>query len=534
MDEPPERDRPSAGAYATPKVRVRASSERLGLTHFLLSDLLWAVAALAILGTLASTNPLSLGAPYAQGVPGTAARMAPTAGTILVLGLFLAFLWRTSRSIQGGASRVRHLYPFLLFVLSMHAILGRVTASLAASVAPSLAWPFDRADLLVALIPAAAGAVLVSLLTSERLAVAYGFFATAVLTISLGWTVPFMVYTLLTHLAGAHGASHYRTRTGQLRAGAFVGLVGAACILGLDALGPEEIPWQVRLAKAFLALCGGLLGVPLIVSFLLPISERLFGALTDIRLLELSNLNNPLLSQLALRAPGSYNHSIVVGTLAESAAEAIGAHKLLCRVASYYHDIGKMKMPEYYIENQKPGENPHDHLTPSMSALILTNHVKEGLKLGREHGLPEPILDIIPQHHGTRVMTYFYEKAKAAAAASGAPLPNPDDFRHPGPKPSSREAAIFMLADSVEAAARTVVEPGEERFRELIRQIASRIILDGQFDHCDLTFHDLDTITEAFVRTLMSVYHHRIDYPTFIFEGRAARKTARTQPEREP
>src|SRR5262245_33982387 len=185
-----------------------------------------------------------------------------------------------------------------------------------------------------------------------------------------------------------------------------------------------------------------------------------------------------------------------------------------------------MKMPQYYIENQLPGENPHDRLAPSMSALIITNHVKEGLKMGREHGLPEPILDIIPQHHGTRVMTYFYEKAKRAAEAAGAPPPSPDDFRHGGPKPSTKEAAIFMLSDSVEAAARTLAEPGDEKFRQLIRQIASRVILDGQFDHCDLTFADLDRVTEAFVRTLGSIHHRRIDYPTYIFEG-AARKAAK-------
>src|SRR4029079_18086677 len=145
-----------------------------------------------------------------------------------------------------------------------------------------------------------------------------------------------------------------------------------------------------------------------------------------------------------MRAPGSYNHSISVGTLAEAAAEAIGANALFCRVAAFYHDIGKMKMPEYYIENQRPGENPHDRLPPSMSALIIANHVKEGIRLGQEHGLPQAILDIIPQHHGTRVMTYFHEKAKTAATAAGTPPPSPEEYRHTGPKPQTKEAAIFM------------------------------------------------------------------------------------------
>jgi hypothetical protein len=267
----------------------------------------------------------------------------------------------------------------------------------------------------------------------------------------------------------------------------------------------------------------------------MPIFEWLFEVLTDVRLLELSNLDNPLLSELALRAPGSYNHSIIVGTLAEAAAEAIGANALFCRVAAFYHDIGKMKMPEYYIENQKAGENPHDRLSPSMSALILSNHVKEGIRMGREHGLPEAILEIIPQHHGTRVMTFFYEKAKAQAESAGSHPPSADDFRHPGPKPSTKEGAIFMLADSVEAAARTVGEPDAERYRDMIRQIAGRAILDGQFDQCDLTFRDLDNISEAFIRTLASIYHRRIDYPTFIFQGGAgSRRAARGRREAPP
>ncbi len=434
---------------------------------------------------------------------------------------------RYARDAQPFYSRIRHLFPFLAFILVLHAALCRAGISLAELLARNLESPIDRPETLWYLIPAAAGAVLVTLLANHRIATVYSLFACAVIAILFEWSLPYALFALIAHLAGVYSVTHYRTRTALLRSGLAVGLAGAAAVAGLDAVANGFQAWQTGLADALFAFLGGAVGVPLLVAFLLPILELVFGVLTDIRLLELSNLDNPLLSQLALRAPGSYNHSVIVGTLAEAAADAIGANPLFCRVAAYYHDIGKMRMPEYYIENQRPGENPHDRLAPSMSALIISNHVKEGIRLGREHNLPEPILDIIPQHHGTRVMTYFYEKAKTAAAAAGAPPPNADDFRHPGPKPSSKEGAIFMLADSVEAAARTLAEPNDEKFRQLIRQISSRAILDGQFDHCDLTFSDLDRITDAFVRTLGSIYHHRIDYPTFIFEGAQARRGPR-------
>jgi putative nucleotidyltransferase with HDIG domain len=447
----------------------------------------------------------------------------PTAslGTLLIILFITFFFWRYAIESQRHFKRIRRLFPFLVLTLLLHAALARAGIGLVNLLVKNLEFPYDRPQTLWYLIPTASGAVLVALLANDRIATAYSLFATAFFALIFDWDLSYVMFVLLTHLAGIHGLTAYRTRTALMRSGLIIGFSGAAVVAGLDAITSGFKPWQVCVTDSLFALLGGVIGVPLVVAFLLPIFEWLFGVLTDIRLLELSNLDNPLLSELALRAPGSYNHSIIVGTLAEAAADAIGANSLFCRVAAFYHDIGKMKMPEYYIENQRPGENPHDRLAPSMSALIISNHVKEGIRLGRDHGLPQPILDIIPQHHGTRVMTYFYEKAKAAASASGAPVPNPEEFRHPGPKPQTKEAAIFMLSDSVEAAARTVAEPTDERFRDLIRQIAGRSILDGQFDACDLTFRDLDLITEAFVRTLGSVYHHRIDYPTFIFAGAA-------------
>jgi hypothetical protein len=469
---------------------------------------------------------LTWGSPWASAWAGRAADQEAGASPLVslvgisVVGLLLIFfLWRYAADSRREPHAPRHLFPFLILTVLIHTGLARGGLYLIVRLAPTLPFPFDRPGSHWYLIPVASGALLVRLLAGVRIATVYSLFASLVLAVLFEGSLAYALFALCTQLAAVYAISSYRTRSALLRAGGVVGLAAAAIATGLEAARGGFSSWPVGLTDAAFAFLGGAIGVPLLVAFLLPIFELLFGYITDIRLLELSSLDNPLLSDLAVRAPGSYNHSIIVGTLAEAAAEAIGANALLCRVAAYYHDIGKIKMPEYYIENQRPGENPHDRLAPSMSARVLASHVKEGLRLGEKHGLPAAILDIIPQHHGTRVMTYFYEKSKAAAAAAGEPPPSPDEFRHPGPKPTSKEAAIFMLADSVEAAARTLADPDDARVRSMIRQIASRIVLDGQFDCCDLTFRDLDRITEAFVGRLGSIHHQRIDYPTFLFTG---------------
>ncbi len=263
--------------------------------------------------------------------------------------------------------------------------------------------------------------------------------------------------------------------------------------------------------------------------------ESAFNILTDIRLLELSNLNNPLLRRLAVEAPGSYNHSVIVGTLAEAAAESIGANALFCRVAAYYHDVGKMLKPDYFIENQRDGANRHDHLSPHMSALVIASHVKEGYELAKSYGLPRQVLEIIPQHHGTRKINFFYQKAKRGEQPQAEEV-RESDFRYPGPKPQTREAAIFMLSDSIEAAARTLDDPSPARFKGLIRKIVSDVVLDDQFSECDLAFADLEKVSAAFLRTLSSIYHHRIDYPGFDFEKTPERPFggSRTHEDRPP
>ncbi len=249
---------------------------------------------------------------------------------------------------------------------------------------------------------------------------------------------------------------------------------------------------------------------PILAYGLMIIFETIFRFTTNSTLLELSDLNKPLLRQLAIRAPGTYHHSIMVGNLSEGAAESIGGNALLARVASYYHDIGKMEKAEYFVENQKGGKNPHEKLSPSMSCLILINHVKRGLDLAHEYNLPKEIRDFIPEHHGTNIIRFFYEKAKEIHEGGDI---NETDFRYPGPKPQTKETGIVMLADSVEAGSRSLKDPSVSRIRGMVNSFVHERLLDSELDECPLTTRDLNLIKESFVNTLTGMFHGRIEYP---------------------
>ena len=248
---------------------------------------------------------------------------------------------------------------------------------------------------------------------------------------------------------------------------------------------------------------------------IIPLVEMAFGFSTDIKLLELANLDQPLLRELMVQAPGTYHHSVIVSNMAEASAEAIKANPLLAKVASYYHDIGKMKKPHYFIENQAGKENKHDKLAPSMSGLIITSHVKDGVELAKEHKLNKEIIDIIEQHQGTKLISYFYQKAKDQAAAKGnkAMQVKEEDFRYPGPKPQTKEAGLVMLADMVEAATRSLPDHSPARIQGTVQRIINNVFADGQLDECDLTLKDLHEIAKSFNMTLSGIFHERVEYP---------------------
>ena len=249
---------------------------------------------------------------------------------------------------------------------------------------------------------------------------------------------------------------------------------------------------------------------PIFTYGLMVIFEYLFDLTTDATLLELSALNRPLLRELALQAPGTYHHSIVVGTLSEAAAEAIGANSLLARVGAYYHDIGKTEMAEYFVENQRGGKNPHEKLTPNMSLLVIINHVKRGMEIAEENDIPKEVRDFIPQHHGTNLIAYFYKKALEKSEDSEV---QESDFRYPGPKPQSKETGIVMVADAVEAACRALRDPSISRLRNMVNSIVEERFKKGELDECPLTLRDLNLIKESFIRTLTGIFHGRVQYP---------------------
>jgi len=253
----------------------------------------------------------------------------------------------------------------------------------------------------------------------------------------------------------------------------------------------------------------GGIGAGIVTAGIVPLVEIAFGYTTDISLLELANLDRPILRRLMIEAPGTYHHSVIVGSLVEAAASEIGANHLLTKVCGYYHDIGKINKPLYFIENQQNGKNKHDKLAPSMSGLILIAHVKEGVEIAKEHKLGQDIIDTIRQHHGTSLIKYFYDKARQL---KGEDQVNIDDFRYPGPKPQTREAGLVMLADVVEAASRALDNPTPSRIQGLVQDLINNIFSDGQLDECELTLKDLHKIARSFNKILYGIHHHRIEY----------------------
>ncbi len=312
------------------------------------------------------------------------------------------------------------------------------------------------------------------------------------------------------------------------RRGQFYRAIAMICALSLVLITVLRLAAGISLGALGLEYVVGLL-VPIVsvalALFLLPVIEPVIGVSSDLTLLELSDLNHPLLKQMALEAQGTYHHSQVTSQLAEQAARAIGANPLLTRVGTLFHDIGKLGKPDYYVENQRGGPNKHDELSPSMSALIVAAHVKEGMELGRRWRLPQAVIDFIPEHHGTCVMEYFYHKALQDEQNETVKV---DDFRYPGPRPRSRETAILMLADGVEAAARSLVKPTPARIRDVIKQVVDKRLLNGELDDSPHTMSDLGKIRETFVSLLTAIHHRRISYPgqrerelRFEREGRA-------------
>jgi putative nucleotidyltransferase with HDIG domain len=322
----------------------------------------------------------------------------------------------------------------------------------------------------------------------------------------------FTIYSAIAASVAVYGIGHYRSRQTVTIAGSLVGVASAFIAIALIAYTQQPFILNTVLLAIACGLTSGI-ATAAITAVFMPVCESLFGILTDVKLLELSNADLPILGQLALRAPGTNQHSHAVGQLAEEACRVVGGNGLLARIGALYHDIGKTAAPEHFVENQS-GRNPHDRLKPAQSAKIIVAHVTYGIKLGREIGLPQRIIDFIPQHHGTRTLHFFLKKAQEQARSKEEVSEN--DFRYPGPKPQFKESAIMMIADSCEAAARSLSEPTPDNIRYIVTKIVDAIVADDQLDECDLTLRELTQIREAMIRSLIAIYHSRVDYPGYI------------------
>jgi hypothetical protein len=319
------------------------------------------------------------------------------------------------------------------------------------------------------------------------------------------------VYFLLTGVIAAHQVKGGSTRSALIRAGSVSSLTGMAVVTAIALLKG----WFISVDYLVALLAAGVSGVVggVLAAGFVPLCEMAFGYITDIKLMEQASLDQPILRELMLQAPGTYHHSLVVGSLVEAAAREIGANHRLAKVAALYHDVGKLKKPAYFVENQFGGINRHEKLAPSMSALILTSHVKEGVEMAKKHRLGQPIIDIMAQHHGTRVIKFFYNKAVECRKAAGQNPPDPEAFCYPGPRPQTREAGLVMLADTVEAAARALDNPTPSRLQGLVQTQVNTVFAEGQLDECELTLKDLHKIAKSFYTILNGIFHQRLEYP---------------------
>jgi len=457
---------------------------------------------------------------------------------VTALGLCLSIMilfYTTHRFAKVNIRKYRPSNLDLLFLaLNFLGLLILIKVGIFISTALESAFPYIESTSYYYVLPFACGAMLTRIVLNSETAFIFAVLSSLIFGALFGNNLYISVYALVGSVVAAHWVRHCKQRTTLYRAGFHLSLVNMLMILAFYLVSGREFGPQI-LYKLGFAWGGGFL-CAVIVTGTIPLVEYLFKYTTDIKLLELANMNTPVLRELMIQAPGTYHHSIIVGNLVEAAAESINANPLLARVAAYYHDIGKIRKPLYFVENIHNQENKHDKLAPSMSALILMSHVKDAVELARENKLGAPLIDIIRQHHGTALIKFFYEKAKSKEDP-GMPQVDERDYRYPGPKPQTREAALIMLADAVEAASRTLVDPTPARIQGMVQKIINNIFIDGQLDECELTLKDMHRIAKSFNGILTGIFHHRIDYPEPAYKERdkdAAKRKNGEDSDREP
>lgn len=441
----------------------------------------------------------------------------PVVGRALLIAFFLLVFIFVLRFVPLGQWGYPRLVVFCLLTLVVNILFLKFLWFICEPISHSFtAAPFNDKAYFLYILPFAYGSMLVTVMAGEGCAMLFVIFCSVLGGQSVAITFHDYPYILISSLIGIIFIRHVSQRIGIIVAGFKLSLAAIVLFSLLQISRPEPLDLMSLSFGTVLAFLSGPINA-IFITFTLPLFERLFMVTTEIRLSELGNMNHPLIREIILKAPGTYNHSIAVGTLCEGAAKAIGLNPLFLRVASLYHDIGKTVLPEYFVENQQQ-INPHDQISTEKSVDILIGHVIEGTRISREAKLPPAIADLIPQHHGTRLIRFFYEQAKKQAEASGVEVQE-EAFRYPGPKPQTKAACILMLADGIEAAARTLNDHSQERLLGLIQKIITDAKEDGQFSESDITLSEIDHITFSFLETLASYYHSRISYPGFDFNS---------------
>ena len=432
----------------------------------------------------------------------------------IVALIFILLLLYIRRYESELLSNERHNKLLTIFTIILTTV---ISSKIIITFGSSLPYP-------ILLVPTALTAIIIAVLINPQISIITTLLIDVMITIINGLTnssaiLESFILILCTGIVAAISLPEIKQRKELIKSGLYVCAVTVIIVTGTSLLKQE---FSVLLRNNAVGLAGGLC-VAFLAPGLLPIFEFLAKTTTDIRLLELSDFKHPLLKELEGKAPGSYHHSINVSKLAEAAASAINANAMLVRVGAYYHDIGKIKHPEYFSENQRNARNIHDHLGPQMSVKIIAAHVADGIEIAKVHKLPPAIIDMIPQHHGTSLISFFYQKSQKNEKHVSL---NEVNFRYPGPKPQSKEAAIMLLADSVEAASRSLKCTEYKDLEEMIERVINRKIIDNQLDESDITLNDIRLISDSLLQVLSSMCHSRIEYPEDHNEKRSILKAA--------
>jgi len=483
---------------------ARTPLNRNPVIGLLVTFLLWA------------TTVFLIGMPHIIKHPTDPARVLPLTGdaAFLLIGLFASCLF-----LQMVSPKVLTRNTTVL-LLALTSLICTLPAK--ALITVSETTSFFRPEITGFMLPLGMAPLLATILVNSTAAIGLGVWTALVMAVLGGRSFPLLVAGVVATLVAAQTARRVRTRSKVVKVGLLVGLSEMVCVFGLTAINWDGSDVVLVLHQGAACLLSGFFSA-ILVLLVLPVFEVLFGVTTDITLLELSDLSHPLLQRLAIQAPGTYHHSLVVASLAQAAAEEIGANDLLTRVSAYFHDVGKLTKPEFFTENLQLQSNPHDDLPPSMSTLVITAHVKEGLSLAMLHKLPKVVMNAIAEHHGTSLLSYFHHKAKAQVevepgsrngpVSNGKPKVDEGPFRYAGPRPSSRESAVICLADAVEAASRSMDKTTPSHIEGLVDDITNTRLLDGQLAESDLTFAELTKVKRAFVFTLTNMLHGRVPYP---------------------